>query len=100
MSHNSLTKNAKRFLRGIGHSLHPLVTIAEKGLTENIISEIKIALDHHELIKIKIRADRKVRKQLQIEIIEITQSRLIQAIGQVITIYRANSKKPVYTLPK
>ena len=100
MSNKSLSKNASRFLRGIGHDLSPLVTVADKGLTENVMHEIETALNHHELIKIKLRTDKETRKVHQDEILKSTRAILVQAIGQTLTIYRHNPKKPVYELPK
>ena len=100
MSNKSLSKNAVRFLRGIGHDLSPLVTVADKGLTENVMQEIENGLNHHELIKIKLRTDRETRKTHQEDIIKATGALLVQSIGQVLTVYRHNPKKPVYELPK
>ncbi|WP_395374958.1 YhbY family RNA-binding protein [Marinicella sp. W31] len=100
MSNKSLSKNASRFLRGIGHDLSPLVTVADKGLTENVMHEIEIGLNHHEIIKIKLRTDKESRKLHQDDILKNTGAVLIQAIGQTLTVYRRNQKKPIYELPK
>ena len=35
--------------------------VADKGLNENVMIEIESALQHHELVKIKLRADRDTR---------------------------------------
>ena len=73
------------------HDLKPVIIIGQAGLTEAVNKEIELALDTHELIKIKIRAEREERKQIQQQILTETNSELIQSIGQVIVIYR---KKP------
>ncbi len=100
-SHNkSLSKNAQKFLRGIGHDTKPVITIADKGITENILNELDICLNQHELIKVKLRTDRETRQQHITDIIAATGAHKIQSIGQTLTIYRANPKKPVYELPK
>ena len=71
------------------HALHPIVTIGNKGLTENVHTEIDRGLNDHELIKIKIHAtDRKEKKTMAEEICAKHQAELIQAIGNVISIYR------------
>jgi RNA-binding protein len=49
----NLAQSQKKQLRSIGHSLHPLVTVASKGLSENVMTEIKRALFDHELIKVR-----------------------------------------------
>ena len=45
-------------LRAEGHrlKLKPVVTIGQKGLTENLHNEIDQALSHHELVKLRIPA--------------------------------------------
>ena len=58
----TLSARQVRFLRGLGHKLHPVVTVADRGLTPNVIKELEGALDKHELIKVRIRADRTTRK--------------------------------------
>ena len=73
------------------HLLKPVLTIGQAGLTESVLNELEITLDTHELIKIKIRAERDDRKTIQAEIISASKSELIQSIGQIIVIYR---KKP------
>ena len=48
----ALDPENKKRLRGIGHALHPLVTVAGKGLSESVCLEAERALHDHELIKI------------------------------------------------
>ena len=48
------TKLDFKQLRAIGHKLKPVVTIAGKGLSENVLVEIDRALADHEFIKIKL----------------------------------------------
>ena len=95
-----LTKNAQKFLRGIAHDTKPVVTIADKGITDNILLEIEVCLDQHELIKIKIRTDRETRQQYIAELLKESGAQMVQSIGQTLTIFRANPKKPVFELPK
>ncbi len=73
------------------HDLKPVIIIGQAGLTEAVNKEIELALDTHELIKIKIRAERKERRHIQQLICSETSAELIQSIGQIIVIYR---KKP------
>ena len=75
--------------------------MGQKGLTEEVLNEIEIALTHHELVKIKLSADdRELRKQLITEICDKSQSLEVQSIGKTLTIYRVNKNKPVIELPK
>lgn len=83
-----------RTLRGLSHDLSPVVIVADKGLTENVRAEIESALVTHELIKIKLRAERDQRSRWTEEIVAMTGAELIQKIGQVISIYRRNPENP------
>jgi RNA-binding protein len=90
----------KRFLRGKTHHLNPVVMIAEKGLSENVLNELESALEHHELIKVKLRTDRDARSAMIREIEERFGAELVHKIGQVACFYRRNPEKPVIELPK
>jgi len=75
--------------------------IGQNGLTENVTAEIETALDHHELIKIKLRlGDRELRNKTVADICQLTHSTQIQSIGNIVSIYRRNDKQPVMVLPK
>jgi len=95
-----MNKHAIKFLRGVSHELRPVVMIADKGLTENIMTEIDIALDRHELIKIKIRMDKETRTDFVAKIIEQTGAEKIHSIGQTLTIFRRNPDDPQFELPR
>ena len=49
-----LTGKQKRHLRALGHKLKPLVLIGKKEIEEALVTEVNAALDHHELIKVKL----------------------------------------------
>ncbi len=83
----------KKKLKAQAHPLNPVVMIGLAGLTPAVIKEINIALDVHELIKIKIRAEREARNLIRMQICTETQAELIQSIGQVAVFYRKNPKK-------
>jgi len=75
--------------------------MGQKGLTEEVLSEMDIALTHHELVKIKLSVDdRELRKQLIAEICDKTQAQEVQSIGKTLSIYRVNPDKAVIELPK
>lgn len=89
-----LSQDQKKHYRAIGHDLNPLVTIADKGLTENVLAEIERALNDHELIKIKVNiADRDAKSAAITAVCETTGATLIQSIGRVALILR-RVKKP------
>lgn len=74
------------------HALKPVVLIGNKGLTEAVQNEIQLALDHHELIKIRIAGgDKDYREHIITTICEQQKAILIKKIGHIFAIYR---KKP------
>jgi RNA-binding protein len=82
-----------RQLRSIGHKLKPIVTVAGKGLSENVIAEIDAALTRHELIKVKLAVgDRDVKQQVSAAICEQTGAELVQSIGNIILLLRKTEK--------
>lgn len=95
-----LSNSQKRFLRGLTHSINPVVMVAEKGLTDNVLEAIEEALDQHELIKLKLRSDRETRREWVATISERFGATAVQSIGQVACFYRRNPKKPVIELPR
>lgn len=95
-----MNKIAIKYLRGISHHINPVVMIADKGLTENVMNEIDLALEKHELVKIKVRQDRETRTESIQEILEATKAKKIQVIGQTLTIYKENPKDPQFELPQ
>lgn len=95
----ALSNRQKRYLRGLTHKLQPVVTVADKGLTENVLAEIENALQHHELVKIKLRGDRETRAQWSERIEQHSGATPVHHIGQVACYFRRNPKKPVIALP-
>jgi len=86
---NKRAQQDTRQLRGIGHKLKPVVTVAGNGLTDTVLAEIDAALSRHELIKVKLAVgDREVRRAVAEEICQRSGAELVQAVGNVILILR------------
>jgi len=97
----NITKTQQKFLRSKAHHLKPVLWIGQNGLTDSVTAEIEIALDHHELIKIKLRVgNRELRNKTVAEICQATYSTQVQCIGNIVSIYRRNDKQTVIVLPK
>ncbi|API87266.1 ribosome assembly RNA-binding protein YhbY [Francisella uliginis] len=81
-------------LKAQAHSLKPVVLMGEKGLTENVMLEIDLALASHELIKVKAgRLPKEEKQQIAAEIVKATKSELVQIIGNILVLYRKNPNK-------
>ena len=51
----ALTERQKKHLRRLGHELHPIVLVGQRGLTASVAEELGRALEHHELVKLRAR---------------------------------------------
>lgn len=95
----TLSGKQKNYLRGIAHNNNPVVTIGSKGLTDAVMAEIELALDRHELVKIKLPGNDKSEKvALLAQITDQSSSEPVQLIGRVAVIFRASEETRI-TLP-
>ena len=96
---SNLNSKQVSHLRGLGHNLNPVVMIGNNGLTEQVLKEIEVSLNAHELIKIKVFGDdRAARIQMLEEICDKTRATAIHHIGKQLVIYR-QADKPKLILP-
>ena len=96
-----LSPHQKRYLRGIAHSLDPVIMIGQKGLTPSVLKEFDGALTHHELVKVKLAdADRDDRAETIEALTEASSAELVQTIGRIACFFRRNPKQPKIELPK
>ncbi len=95
----TLSNHQIRHLRSLAHHLKPVVRIGQHGVSEALLEELEIALDHHELVKIKIAADKAARLAIIDRLAEATGATLVQHIGQMAVFFRRNDKKPKIALP-
>lgn len=95
-----LTTKQKQYLKGLAHPLKPIVQLGNNGLTEGVVAEIESALNHHELIKVKVPSnDREEKALIMNAIVGETKSEKVQTIGHVLVIYKA-SEEPKIILPR
>jgi len=87
-----MTPQEQKSLKAKAHSLKPVVIIGNKGLTEAVLTEIDLSLEHHELIKIKIAGQAKAnRQEMCSKIAASQQAECLQIIGQIAVFYRKKS---------
>lgn len=99
-ANKNITDKQILFLRKRCHHIKPIVTVGGAGLTENVMTEIDLALSHHELVKMKINTgDRDERKTMIDKIVASTNATLVQTIGHTASFYR-KADKPSIELPK
>lgn len=96
----SLNKKQIQYLKGVAHNLKPIVLLGSNGLTEAVVAEIDSALEHHELIKVKIPTDDREVKGLIVDAIcRETEATKVQVIGKTLIIYR-KAQEPKLSIPK
>jgi len=89
-----ITDKQRRWLKQRVHHLKPVVTLGQAGLSDAVLAEIELALDHHELIKVRVSsAERDERDATVRAIAARTDAALIQRIGNVASFFRANPRK-------
>ncbi len=97
----ALTAAQNRFLRGQAHDLKAMLQVGGKGVTDAVVAEIDGALEHHELIKVKVAADdRDARDRLVGELAQRSGAALVQRIGHVAVLYRPSKDKRQIVLPR
>ena len=83
----TLSTKQKQFLKGLAHHLNPVVMLGGNGLTEGVLAEIENALNHHELIKVKVAGADRETKQLIIDaIVRETKAAQVQTIGHILVL--------------
>jgi RNA-binding protein len=96
-----LTEHQKKHLRGLGHKLRPVIMIGDAGLSASLLEEYERTLEHHELIKVKIRVgDREARDGIIDDLCEKSGAELVQRIGNTALLFRRNPEKERVLLPK
>jgi RNA-binding protein len=95
-----LAGKQRRYLRGLGHSLEPVVLVGKEGLSEGVVGALDVALETHELIKVRllesVGAD---RHEVSAALAEASNAELIQVLGRTLLLYRARKKDPAIKLP-
>ena len=95
-----LSPSQKRYLRGLAHSLKPVILTGNKGVSPALLKEFSAALDQHELVKVKLGDDRDERKSHIAELGVGANAELVQSIGRVACFYRRNPEQTKIELPR
>ena len=94
----------KKYLRGLGHHLEPVVYVGREGLSDTLLLSVNDTFKTRELIKIKLGQNCEVaKKEAASQLATMSGAALVQLIGKTIILYRPNKDlKPEQriTLPK
>jgi RNA-binding protein len=86
----SLSNKQKQFLKAKAHELKPIILLGGNG----VMAEIDLALEHHELIKVKVPSiDREEKVAVMDAIVREAKADKVQTIGHILVLYRAAKEK-------
>ena len=92
---NALTAAQRRELRARAHHLHPVVSVGHHGLTPAVMHEIDVNLLAHELIKVRVFADERERREALLErICTALEASPVQHIGKLLVLWRPAPDQP------
>jgi RNA-binding protein len=86
----TLTGKQKAKLKGMAHSLKPVIQVGKAGVEEPQINSIKRALHEHELIKIKFLDYKDHKKEISENIAVATGAEIVDIIGNTLILYWEN----------
>jgi putative YhbY family RNA-binding protein len=89
-----LSPARRQELKGRAHKLEPVVIVGGDGLSAAVITEIDRSLKSHELIKVRVNADRGEREAILGEICARTGAQPVQHIGKILVVFRESSELP------
>jgi RNA-binding protein len=95
-----LNGKQRRFLRGLGHHLEPVVLVGKEGLSEGLVGALDTALTTHELIKVKLgESAGSDRRAMSEALAEASGAELVQVLGRTLLLYRRRAEDPQIVLP-
>jgi RNA-binding protein len=100
-SRSKLSGAQRKWLRGMAHTLRPVVQIGKNGFSDAILQQIDEALEIHELIKVQAPAAKEEKQALARRLEEELAAEAVGLIGHVLILYRRNPdpEKQIYDLP-
>jgi RNA-binding protein len=94
----ALSGAQRRHLRGLAHSLKPIVFVGEGGISPAVIKALDEALTSHELVKVRLRQPTN-KKEAAAELARECAAGLCGVVGHTIVLYRPHPDEPRIKLP-
>jgi RNA-binding protein len=96
----TLTSKQRSYLRGLAHALSPVLQIGKAGSTQAFLDELERALEHHELIKLRMLRECPTEPNEMFATLQTSLgASVVGSVGRVVTLYRERSKDPTIKLP-
>jgi RNA-binding protein len=91
-----LTGKQKRYLRGLGHELKPVIMVGKNEMNEPLIAETDTALAAHELIKVKILESCTTDRHEVAELLaKACGADVAQVLGRTLLLYRRSDEAKI-----
>lgn len=94
-----LSGSQRRYLRGLGHHLKPIVNVGHQGVTEGVAKALGAALEDHELVKVRLAEAVEDRPEAAGALATATGSECAQIMGRTVLLYRRREKDPKIEMP-
>lgn len=95
-----LSGKQKRYLRGLGHDLKPVIMVGKNEVNDALVGETATALATHELIKVKILESCEMdRHEVADALAKACGADVAQVLGRTLLLYRKGDE-PKIELPK
>jgi RNA-binding protein len=95
-----LNEKQRKHLRGLGHTLKPIIHIGHSGASDPVIAETTRALNDHELVKVRVTGmERDARDEALNLLATRTSSEMVGQIGHTALLYKRNPEKTRIVLP-
>ena len=96
----SLTARQRKYLKGLAHSLDPVVRIGKARITDELVAEAERSITSHELIKVRIESDDSgARTELASSLADRIKADVVGSIGKIAILYKPRAEEPTIELP-
>jgi RNA-binding protein len=90
----TLTSRQRAHLKAKAHALEPTVQIGQAGVQDSVVAAVDTALTAHELIKVKINAERDERVEIAEALSARTGAAIVQRVGKIVVLWRPRPESP------
>lgn len=95
-----LTGKQKRYLRSLAHHMDPIFQVGKGGVGQNMIKQIRDALEARELFKVSVLQNCEEEKTVVAEMLaKGADAQIVQIIGNNIVLYRESVEHKKIKLP-
>jgi len=88
MANTKLTGHQKAHLRSLGQTLEAALSVGKGGITQTVVRELERLLANHELVKVRLLAERDDRGPLMDGLAAGTGAEVVGSIGKTVLLFR------------